>query len=197
MAGVNANKVYMPTPDQSATTGAVATAPTSTAAPTDAVTALPNTWASGGYIDENGISLGVTRSVTAIKDWSQATVRNALSDFNATITLNFMQMDEFAAQEMLGASNVTKTAATQTKGELLKLSIGSELPPVKSWCFSMKDGDRRVRVYIPRGQITELNGDITFVPSAVNVWGCTLATYDDGTGHSLYVFYDDGQTLSA
>lgn len=197
MAGINANKVYMPSPDQSATTGAVATAATGTTAPTDATTALTNTWVSGGYIDENGISLGVTRSVTPIKDWSQSVVRNALTDFNATISLAFMQMDEFAAQEMLGASNVTKTAATSTKGELLKLSIGSELPPVKSWCFSMKDGDRRVRVYIPRGQITELNGDITFVPSAVNVWGCTLSTYDDGTGHSLYVFYDDGTKLSA
>lgn len=197
MAGINANKVYMPSPDQSATTGAVATAATGTTAPTDATTALPNTWASGGYIDENGISLGVTRSVTPIKDWSQSVVRNALTDFNATISLSFMQMDEFAATEMLGSSNVTKTAATTAKGELLKLAIGSELPPVKSWCFSMKDGDRRVRVYIPRGQITELNGDITFVPSAVNVWGCTLSTYDDGTGHSLYVFYDDGTKLSA
>jgi len=186
----------MPSPDQSSTVGAVAVAPTNTTAPTDAVTALPNTWTTGGYIDENGISLNISRSVNPIKDWSQATVRNALTDFDATITLSFMQVDEFACTEMLGSTNVTKTAATSTKGELLKLSIGAELPPIKSWCFSMKDGDRRVRIYVPKGQITEISGDVTFVPNAVNVWGCTLACYDDGTGHSLYVFYDDGVKTS-
>lgn len=192
MAGINPEQVYLPSPDQSKTTGAVAVAPIGTTAPTDARTALANTWASGGYIDENGIALSISKSFTTIKDWAMSSVRKALTDFDGTIALSFLQVDEFAAQRVLGTANVTKTAANTTHGEQLKLSVGPDVAPAESWCFSMKDGNRRVRVYIPNGQITEISGDVSFTPGAANVWPCTLSCYDDGTGHSIYVFYDDG-----
>lgn len=192
MAGINPAQVYLPSPDQSKTTGAVAVAPLSTTAPTDARTALPNTWASGGYIDENGIALSISKSFTTIKDWAMSSVRKALTDFDGTIALSFLQVDEFAAKRVLGTANVTKTAANSTHGEQLNLGIGPDVAPAESWCFSMKDDNRRVRVYIPNGQITEISGDVSFTPGAANVWPCTLSCYDDGTGHSIYVFYDDG-----
>lgn len=192
MAGINPAQVYLPTPDQSKTTGAVAVAPLGTTAPTDARAALPNAWESGGYIDENGITLGISKSFTAIKDWAQSVVRKALTDFDGTIALSFLQVDQFAAERILGEDNVTVTAATQTAGQNIKMAIGAQVAPAESWCFSMKDGDRRVRVYIPNGQITEISGDVSFTPGAANVWPCTLSCYDDGTGHSIYVIYDDG-----
>lgn len=192
MAGINPAQVYLPTPDQSTTTGAVAVAPLGTTAPADARTALPSTWESGGYIDENGIALGISKSFTAIKDWAQSVVRKALTDFDGTISLSFLQVDQFAAERILGEDNVTVTAATQTAGQNIKMGIGAQVAPAESWCFSMKDGERRVRVYIPNGQITEISGDVSFTPGAANVWPCTLSCYDDGTGHSIYVIYDDG-----
>lgn len=196
MAGIDAQKVYLPTPDQSATTGAVAVAPVGTTAPTDARTALPNDWDTGGYVDENGLSLSLTRSITPIKDWSQATVRNALTEFDGTLSFAFLQIDQFAAERILGTDNVEVTAATASAGEILKWKIGAELPDIEAWCFSMKDGNRRVRVYCPNAQITELTGDITFVPNAANVWGCSLAAYPDENGKSIYVIYDDGVVVS-
>lgn len=192
MAGINPAQVYLPTPDQTKTTGAVAVAPLGTTAPADARTALPNAWESGGYIDENGIALGISKSFTAIKDWAQSVVRKALTDFDGTIALSFLQVDQFAAERILGEDNVTVTAATQTAGQNIKMAIGAQVAPAESWCFSMKDGDRRVRVYVPNGQITEISGDVSFTPGAANVWPCTLSCYDDGTGHSIYVIYDDG-----
>ena len=192
MAGINPAQVYLPTPDQTKTTGAVAVAPLGTTAPAAARTALPNAWESGGYIDENGIALGISKSFTAIKDWAQSVVRKALTDFDGTIALSFLQVDQFAAERILGEDNVTVTAATQTAGQNIKMAIGAQVAPAESWCFSMKDGDRRVRVYIPNGQITEISGDVSFTPGAANVWPCTLSCYDDGTGHSIYVIYDDG-----
>lgn len=196
MAGINPEQVYLPSPDQSKTTGAVAIAPIGTAAPTDARTALGGTWVSGGYIDENGIALSISKSFTTIKDWAMSVVRKALTDFDGTIALSFLQVDEFAAQRVLGTANVAKTAANSTHGEQLKLSVGPDVAGAESWCFSMKDGNRRVRVYVPNGQITEISGDVSFTPGAANIWPCTLSCYDDGTGHSIYVFYDDG-VLSA
>lgn len=192
MAGINPAQVYLPTPDQSKTTGAVAVAPLGTTAPADARTALPNAWESGGYIDENGIALRISKSFTAIKDWAQSVVHKALTDFDGTIALSFLQVDQFAAERILGEENVTVTAATQTAGQNIKMAIGAQVAPAESWCFSMKDGDRRVRVYVPNGQITEISGDVSFTPGAANVWPCTLSCYDDGTGHSIYVIYDDG-----
>lgn len=195
MAGINSAQVYLPTPDQSTTTGAVAVADIAAPAPTDARTALSG-WTTGGYVDENGISLSLSKSVTAIKDWSQASVRKALTDFDGTISCAFLQVDQFAAEAMFGAANVTVEPATSAHGEQIKISIGADLPPIQSFCWSMKDGDRRVRVYVPQGQITEL-GDVSFVPGSANVWPTTISAYDDGTGHSIYVFYDDGEIVSA
>ena len=189
--GLDAAKVYAPTPDQSTTTGAVSIGTSSAAAPTDARTALGTGWTSGGYVSEDGVSLTVNRSVTPIRDWSKNAVRNLLTEYSGSLSLSFLQVDEFALQRMFGSTNITKTANSSSHGEQLKAGIGAELPPIEKWCLSMKDGDARVRIYIPRGQMTEVS-QIDFKPDAGHTVGGTLSTYDDGTGHSIYVMYDDG-----
>lgn len=193
--GLNAKKVYAPTPLQSATTGAVAVAPEGTAMPADARTALTSAWDDSGYVSEDGLSVTITRSTTPIKDWSKQNVRNLLTDFGGAIAVSFLQVDEFAAKRMFGEDNVTVTAATSSAGEIIKIAIGAELPPIEAWCFSMKDGDARIRVCVPRGQMTDVN-QVDFKPDAGHVIGGTLATYDDGTGNSIYFIYDDGEVIS-
>lgn len=195
MAGVNSNQVYLLGPDQSSTVGAIYTAPVGTTKPTDARTALPNTWASGGYISESGITLNISRSNTSIKDWGLNNVRVATTDFGCTITGEFLQIDEAAAKNLVGAANVSKTAASTTHGEQLTISIGPDLPPEQAFCINMKDGNRRGRICAPNAQVTEV-GSPTFVPSAGNVWPFTISCYDDGTGHSVYVYFDDGATTA-
>ena len=133
--------------------------------------------------------------MTPIKDWSQALVRNALTEFTGTLQANFLQMDQFAAETIFGEDNVTITAATTTTPALMKIDIGAKMPEIKSFCFNMKDGDSRIRVYAPRGQVTEL-GDVSFVPGAGNIYPATISTYDDGTGNSIYIFYDGGTVVS-
>jgi len=190
---LNPKHVYAPSPVQNSTTGAVAVAATSVTAPTDAKSTLGTGWTSGGYVDENGISLQTTRSVTPLKDWSKAAIKEMLSDFGGSITVNFLQVDQFAAERLFGSSNVTVTAATSSAGEKIKVNIGANLPPVESWCFSMKDGDARLRVYVPRGQITEV-AQMDFKPDTGLVFGGTIQCYDDGTGKSIVIMTDDGVT---
>lgn len=195
MAGVNSNQVYLLGPDQSTTVGALYVAPKGTAKPTDARTALPNTWASGGYISEAGITLNVSRSNSNLRDWGLNNVRVVSTDFGTTITGEFLQIDEQAAKNLVGTANVSKTAANSTHGEQLTISIGPELPPEQAFCINMKDGNRRGRICAPNAQITEI-GSMTFVPSAGNVWPFTITCNDDGTGHSVYVYFDDGATTA-
>jgi hypothetical protein len=146
-------------------------------------------------VDENGLSITVTRSTTPLRDWSKSTVRQLLTEYAGALTLNFLQVDEFAAKRVFGADNVTVTAAGSGHGEIIKIGIGAELPPIESYCFNMKDGDARIRVYVPRGQFTDVS-QIDFKSDAGNVIGGTINTYDDGTGNSIYVIYDDGTTVS-
>lgn len=196
MAGVNSNDVYLLGPDQSTTTGALMKGTSSAAAPTDARTALGTGWSSAaGYISESGITLNINRSTTALKDWGLNTVRVASTDFTTNITGEFLQMDGDTAKTLFGDTNVTVTAATSSKPANIKISIGPDMPPAGKFCFNMKDGDRRGRIYIPNGQITQV-GSQTFVPGSGNVWPFTLECYDDGTGHSVYVHMDNGVTAS-
>ena len=194
MAGVNSNDVYLLGPDQSSTTGAMQKGAVGAAAPTDARTALGSGWSSAaGYISENGITLNINRSNTDIKDWGLNKVRVATTDFGTNITGEFMQMDEDTAETLFGDDNVTVTAATSTKPATVKIALGPDMPEPAAFCFNMKDGDRRGRIYVPKGQITQV-GSPTFVPGSGNVWPFTLDCYDDGTGHSVYLFFDNGVT---
>ena len=197
MAGVNSNDVYLLGPDQSKTTGAMKKGAIGATAPTDARTQLGNGWSdAAGYISENGITLNLNRSTSPLKDWGLNTVRVMATDFTTNITGEFLQMDEVTAQTLFGEDNVTVTAATTTKPATLKLSIGPDMPEEHAFVFNMKDGERRARIYVPNGQITQV-GSPTFVPGAGNVWPFTLECYDDGTGHSVYMFFDNGQNASA
>lgn len=196
MAGVNSNQVYLLGPDQSSTVGAIYTAVKGTAKPTDARTALPSaTWSSGGYISESGITLNISRSNSNLRDWGLNNVRVMTTDFGCTITGEFLQIDEAAAKNLVGSSNVTKTAANSTHGEQLMIALGPEMPPIQAFCINMKDGDRRGRICAPVAQVTEV-GSPTFVPTAGNVWPFTITCLDDGTGHSVYVYFDDGATTA-
>lgn len=195
MSGIDAGKVYLPSPDQSKTTGAVAIAPVGTALPTDARTALPNAYESGGYVGDAGISISTNKGVTAIKDWSQGTVRKALSDFDGTISLPFLQVDEWSAKRLVGEDNVSTAAATNQHGATLAIDLGPSLPDIETYVFSMKDGDSRVRVIVPCGQITSIDA-VNFVPNAANTWPGTLSCYVNDEGWAIRVIYEDGTVIS-
>jgi len=197
MAGVNSNEVYLLGPDQSTTTGAVLKAAIGATAPTDARTALGTGWNSAaGYLSEAGVTLNINRSTTSIKDWGLNSVRTATTDFTTNITGEFLQMDADTAKTLFGEANVTVTAATTTTPATLKISIGPDMPNPAAFALNMKDGNRRGRIYVPNGQITVV-GSPTFVPGAGNVWPFTLECYDDGTGHCVHLFLDDGTVQSA
>ena len=196
MAGTDTNKVFLFGPDQSTTTGALLKAAIGSTAPTDARTALSSPWSSAaGYLSESGVTLNINRATTNVKEWGLSTVRVATTDFTTNITGEFLQMDGDTAKTLFGDANVTVTAATTTKPECVKVAIGPDMPPASAFVLNMKDGNRRGRIYVPNGQITQV-GSPTFVPGSGNVWPFTLECYDDGTGHCAYLLTDDGVVAS-
>ena len=166
-------------------------APSTATVPTDFSTALTADFVCLGYISEDGASLSTSVSTTDIREWNRAAVRRLLEEFDGTITLTLIQLDEESAIQCFGKDNVSKVAANTTHGEQLHIKLGAHLGEQQAWALRMKDGDAKFIVLVPNGQVTS-GVDITFAAnSAINL-PITISANDDGTGESIHIYTDDG-----
>lgn len=182
-------------PDQLAT-GAIKHAPIGTALPslssiTTAGVDLDPAFEGNEYVSEDGLTLAPSMSTTEIKDWSGSTVRKVLESFDGTLSWTMISTNEGALGVAFGANHLTKQAATTTHGTQVMVEMGAYLPEAQSWVFLMKDGNARIVVLVPNGQVTEV-GEVTFAANAAVGWNVTLSTYPDTSGNSIYILTDDG-----
>lgn len=194
--GINANKVFVGLPEQSATTGALsygAVISTSNLPTTfdEAVTAIAN-FESSGYISEDGATLTYDRSTTDIIEWAKAKVRRVLDSADATIETTLIQLDATGAKQAFGEDNVTVTAATTTHGEQLHIGIGAHMDEPRAWALRVKDGDMRLIALVPSGQVTS-GVEITFAATDPISLPITISGNDDGNGDYIHIFVDDGK----
>ena len=187
---VNSKNVFVGAPDQ-ATTGAILSAPTGTALPTDVTTALNAAFKDSGYIGEDGLTLAPDRSTESIKDWSRGEVRRVLDDFTTELSWEHLELSAEALKNYFGTSNVTVTAATVSTGTRIATKLNATDMPEQSGVFQIKDGVRKVRIVVPRGQISA-QGEISFVANDAVKLPVTLAALPDATGNYVYVYTDDG-----
>lgn len=183
MAGTDASKVLIGLAEQSSTTGAIAFGDPVTTIPTtlqEALTAAAN-FATSGYVSEDGLSLATDYSTNDIKEWNGATVRKLLESFDGTLSWTLIQMDADAWKQAFGEENVV------VNGDEIHIKMGSHLPEVKSWCFRMKDGDNRIVIFVPKGQVTSVD-EITFSATDAISLPIELSCYDDGDGESIHIF---------
>lgn len=182
-------------PDQKVT-GAIKHAPKGTAIPTlasitKAAVALDQAFTGDEYVSQDGLTLAPSMSTTEIKDWSGATVRKVLEDFDGTLSWTMISTNAGALAIAFGADHVTTAAATTTHGAQVQAALGAYLPEEQAWVFLMKDGDARIVIAVPDGQITEV-GEVTFASNTAVGWQVTLSCYPDASGNSIYIMTDDG-----
>lgn len=191
----NTSDVRVGAPDQ-ATTGAILHAPVGTALPTlssiskEGVT-INQAFTGNEYVSEDGLTLSPSMSTSDIKDWSGSTVRKVLESFDGNLKWKMISTNEGALDVAFGAANVTTSAATGTHGKQVQAALGARLPDPQSWVFLMKDGDARIVIVVPKGQVTEV-GDVTFAANEAVGWEVTLSCYPDSSGNSIYIMTDDG-----
>lgn len=190
---VNSNNVLSGAPDQ-LTTGPILSAPRGTKLPTKITEAIDAKFGSSGYVSEDGLTLTPERGHEGIKDWSGAVVKNALSEFGATIGWAHLETNEESLRNYLGDANVQVTAATATVGKQIAAQLKAVELPRKSWVIKMKDGDARVLLVVPDGQITE-TGEVAFTKAGAITWPVVMTTYPDAAGVHVYIYLDDGQVL--
>lgn len=191
----NTADVRIGAPEQGVT-GAIKHAPLGTSLPT--LSSIKNTgvqldsaFAGNEYVSEDGLTLAPNMSTTDIKDWSGATVRKVLEAFDGTLAWTMISTNEEAMKIAFGSKNVTANAASGVHGNQTRTGLGAELPERQSFVFLMKDGDARIVIVVPEGQVTEVS-EVTFAANAAVGWGVTLSCYPDSNGKSIYIMTDDG-----
>ncbi|TCJ28763.1 hypothetical protein E0W80_04490 [Microbacterium sp. PI-1] len=187
---VNSKNVFVGTPDQAAT-GAILTGPETDVIPETIDDFVLTGLSDSGYVGEDGVTITPTESTESIKDWSLKTIRKILTEFDATLAWAHLELSEEALKNYMGDDNVEVTAATASKGTLTRAAIAGEARPIKAWYIKVKDGDRRVLIFVPHGQVTE-RGEISLLASAAVTLPVTLTTYPDAAGKNVYIFLDDG-----
>jgi hypothetical protein len=175
-------------PDQ-ATTGAILSAPLGTALPTSPSAELNVAFGDSGYVGEDGLTFAEDRSTNDVKDWSGNVVRKILQSWAGDISWAHLEVNLQSLKNAFGEDQVT------TDGNVITVKIGGFELPRKSWVFRMKDGDRRMLLAIPDGQITAKD-DISFVAGEPITLPVTLSCYPDTNGVSIYWLLDDGTVIT-
>lgn len=173
-------------------TGGVLIGALTAADPTSAVSTLTGFTATG-YIGEDGLTETIDRSTDKIKAWGGDIVKVVQSDFSVTYQFTFLEsLNTGVLEAVYGEDNVTVTAATVSSGTLRTVLVNGDTLPFKSYVFEVKDGDAKIRIYVPRGQITEV-GEVTYNDTDVIGYQVTLEAFKDATlGANSIKFLDDG-----
>lgn len=188
--GVNANNVFVGAPDQ-ATTGAILSGPETNTIPDTIDDFVFTGLTDSGYVNEDGVTITPEDTTESIKDWSGSEVRRILTEFTGTIAWTHLELSAGAARNYFGEDQVEVTPATLTSGTQMKAALGKNVLPTKAWYFKIKDGDKRVVVFVPHGQVTS-RGEIPLTATGAITLPVELATYPDDAGQNIYIFTDDG-----
>ena len=174
--------------------GGVLVAPLGTALPTDVSTAPNVAFVAAGYIGEDGLTETTDRSTDKVKAWGGDVVKVLQTDFSVTYQFTFLEsLNAEVLKAVYGDDNVTTTAATVSAGTLHAVKVNGDVLPRKSFVFEVKDGDARIRIVVPDGQITEV-GDVTYSDGEVVGYQVTVEAFRDATTDANALKYlDDGR----
>lgn len=171
-------------------TGMFYHAPAGTALPATATTTIPSTWTEVGNVTDAGITLATSKTTQNFKNWANQIKRVLVTDHSETIQSPLMDTSAEALKVVVGASNVTTTAAAAQHGAQISVNLSDgALPPEEAFLWVMKDGDAMIMIGCTKGQVTAVD-NVNFAPGNVINWTPTITALDDG----FVMLVDDGQT---
>ncbi|WP_136192445.1 hypothetical protein [Actinomyces procaprae] len=189
---VSAANVMVGAADQK-TTGAILNHDVGQKRPMNALDNLSG-YKDSGYISPDGLTLTPEYNTTDITEWNGALVRRILESFNGTLSWAHLETDAESLRTWAGDVNVEET--TEEVGKTIVAALGAHEHPHRTWAFRIKDGERRILIWVPDGQVTDA-GEVTFTKSGAITWPVTLSTYPDEKGNCIYIILTDGKTTTA
>lgn len=163
-------------------TGGVLTGSEAAVLPVDAEATLTG-FSALGLIGEDGLSETADRSTDQVRAWGGSLARTLQTEFGLSYTFQFIETNPAVLREIHGVDNVT----SGTTANSLAIKINKDQLPIKPYVFEVKDGDNRIRIVIPRGQITAV-GDVTYSHNDIIRYEVTLTCYADEAGNEAYKY---------
>lgn len=172
--------------------GGVLNGPLGTTLPTDATTEPDAAIKALGYISEDGLTESSERTTEKVKAWGGDTVKVLQTEFAATFSFTFIEvLNADVLKAVHGDDNVTTTPATASTGTLQSVKVTGEQLDHDVWIFEVKDGDAKIRIVVPDGQVTTV-GEVTYNDGSVIAYEVTVETFKDENGVYYYKYIDDG-----
>lgn len=142
-------------------------------------TLLANGYEKAGYASTDGVTQAMGTSVSNITAWGGDTVRTVQTEHTLTYAFTPIEHSE-AALKMYYGDQATATV----------VEINGEMLPVSTWVIPVRDGNKRIVVVIPRGQVTE-RGDVQYMGENAAGMPITVTAYPDETGVKAYLYIGD------
>lgn len=166
--------------------GALYRAPAGTALPTDATTALPNTFKCLGYITEDGMKNNMSKTVNEEKAWGGDTVNILETGYSDTFGTKLMEvLDVEVLKTVFGDDNVTGTL-TGTGGIHVKANAKEKEDAVYVADMILRGGVLK-RIVIGVGRITSV-AEIVYSSTASTGYDITITAQADDTGDSHHEY---------
>lgn len=165
--------------------GAIYRAPLGTALPTDATTALAQTFVDMGYISEDGVTNSNGPETEKIRAWGGQTVLIVSTDKPDTFQLTFLEsLNANVLETVYGENNVTEDTGAGTISVVANAAALTDHVYVMD--LAMRDGALK-RIVIPKGSLSEL-GDIVYKDDEAVGYEVTLDCMPDAQGNTHYEY---------
>ena len=180
------------------TSGGVLIGDLATTLPTTAAAALDAGFLAAGYISEDGVVEGTERSTDKIVAWGGDTVKVTQTEYSVTYSFTFIEaFNGTVLEAVYGEDNVATTAATVSAGTKHTVKLNAQQLPHRAFVFEIADGDARIRIVVPDGQVTEV-GEVTYADADLVGYEVTVeAFYDAGLDANAVKYMDDGVFAAA
>lgn len=185
----NRKNILVGAPEVKASGGFVIGKPvTSAEVPTDALAELPAAMdrKTLGFIGEDGVTKTVNRETEKIKDWNGDTAIVLDTEHSVVLKTTFLEAgNPTVLTTVYGNDNVDIDGSTITTKDT------ADSLPHFSCCFEIKAAsDRKIRVFVPDGQVTSI-GDVSFVKSDLVKYEVEIECFPDDQGVKLYSLISD------
>lgn len=155
-------------------------APAGTAVPTDATTALDKAFVSVGYISDDGLVNSVSTDTQDVNAWGGDKVASTQTTFGETFTINLLETSTEALKLYYGDGNVTQDA----DGKITVKQNSAVLPQFVGVAEISLTGGRVKRIVIPRAQISDRSGDISYTDSDAIMYPIQINALPDNDGNT-------------
>lgn len=148
-----------------------------------------------GTLGEDGISVGITRTSTDVKDFDGALFVDIQTEYNGTFQVVFLESSHIEVKKtMFGSANVTVTSGEN--GTVIHTAHNPDQLPIRSFVIQTKSGAKRKRYVIERGRVSEL-AEFKDASSDVTRYQATVKAFRNAAGNFVEEYETDGKPVAA